>query len=248
MKRYCCDCGLGSIRTETAPKAVIKSYKLFKVDKQGNPYPLFIDASEPLPIGVWLNADSPDFGAMENLASGDYKVTRSNEVFECKKPTKTMLTKQDKAVLRYVNVSRYKDGSVNISNYGINGSGSVEKFALRPGWHSTNAPSARHIGGRSKTDKRPTFRRNNEMWFEIECSAEKDYNAAAQASKSKAKGLLHIPKNGYYEFQTNSNANPLQTWVISGAIRIVKPISANMAAVICKAKGIREDLPYKDQL
>ena len=31
-------------------------------------------------------------------------------------------------------------------NYGINGSGAVETYALRPGWHAGSLPTMRQIG------------------------------------------------------------------------------------------------------
>ena len=54
------------------------------------------------------------------------------------------------------------------------------------------------------------------------------------------------PLDGYYNFKTNSNANHNQDWFISGAIKIVRPLTEEEGRKISRSKGIKEDLPYKD--
>lgn len=48
-----------SRRRKPAPKKTVKAYKLFRVDarKPGQLFPLFVNANDPVEIGVWLDAD-----------------------------------------------------------------------------------------------------------------------------------------------------------------------------------------------
>lgn len=237
------------VREGSMPVKTQKAFKLFKVDEQGNPHPLFIDSKAPLFTGVWLDAESPKLDDMKALDEGYYLIEKDGKSTNVGKPTKQMVeqiaARADGS--RYMNVSHYSDGSKKVSNVGINGSGSVSTFAMRPGWHITNAPSARHIGAVGADGKTKAYRRPDERWFEVEYAADKDYNEEARQSKSKSKGIdEHIPEDGFYEFKTNSNANPNQTWIISGAMRILRPLSESEARSICRKMNIEEDLPYKD--
>ena len=48
-----------AVRTRPAPKKTIKAYKLMRVmeTQKGKVFPLFVDAAQPAPIGVWLDAE-----------------------------------------------------------------------------------------------------------------------------------------------------------------------------------------------
>ena len=48
-----------SRRRKPAPKETVKAYKLFRVDarKPGQLFPLFVNANDPVDMGVWLDAD-----------------------------------------------------------------------------------------------------------------------------------------------------------------------------------------------
>lgn len=49
----------------TEPKNTVKAYKLFKRKKDGNIYPLFVNANKPVPIGQWLDAEEGTQGKSE---------------------------------------------------------------------------------------------------------------------------------------------------------------------------------------
>lgn len=49
----------------TEPKNTVKAYKLFKRKKDGNIYPLFVNANKPVPIGQWLDAEEGPQGKSE---------------------------------------------------------------------------------------------------------------------------------------------------------------------------------------
>ena len=262
-----------SLRTKPDPKKTIKVYKLFNVDENGNPQALFIDAANSLETGVWYDADSPTIKDLENLETEwSYLLDNDGNVVDKKPlkrgkggnfvglPSKAEVNKATQEGQRWMTVSTSKSGEKAYHTVGINGAGGVSTYALRPGWHATNVPSARHIGV-GKDGANAKYRGANQRWFEIEISADVDYNEEARErylkahptySREKAysdlKGDIpeRIPEDGYYNFKTNSNANPNQDWYIAGAIKIVRPLTEEEGRKISRSKGIAEDLPYKD--
>lgn len=114
--------------------------------------------------------------------------------------------------------SRYGGEARSYYNYGINGSGSVSIFAMRPGWHAGSLPTMRQIGkGNAKNLRDDTF-----VWVDGEIPAEIDYNEEAQ--KNADKDIPdHIPTDGYYLKATNANKEASQAdkvgWYVAGAFR-----------------------------
>ena len=254
-----------SVRKKPAPQKTKKAYKLFKVDVNGNPHALFIDKASNLEQGIWYDADCPNIDSIKNLDAGyTYLMDMDGVVYDKRssdrKLNKGEVKEASEKGLRWMSVTEGAKGTKLVRNVGINGSGTVSMYALRPGWHATSAPSARHIGS-TDGGKEVRYRRPDERWFEIEISADNDYNDEARerymASHPKAKrddvyanmkGDItdKIPEDGFYNFKTNSNANPNQSWYISGSIRIVRPIGEKEAQRICDKEGVAYDLPYKD--
>ena len=125
-------------------------------------------------------------------------------------------------------------------NWGINGSaksktgeGSASLYALRPGWHFGDLPSMRQIGYQSDSGAKD-MRLDNQVWVEVEMSADVDYNEEAR-SNYNGDIPTHIPKDGYYEFATNptqkktksgdsANDKSKGNWYVSGAFKIVRPL------------------------
>lgn len=114
--------------------------------------------------------------------------------------------------------SRYGGEARSYYNYGINGSGSVSIFAMRPGWHAGSLPTMRQIGkGSAKNLRDDTF-----VWVDGEIPAEIDYNEEAQ--KNADKDIPdHIPTDGYYLKATNANKEASQAdkvgWYVAGSFR-----------------------------
>ena len=112
--------------------------------------------------------------------------------------------------------SRYGGENRSYYNYGINGSGSVSTFAMRPGWHAGSLPTMRQIGkGSGKNLRDDTF-----VWVEGEIPADIDYNEEAQ--KNADKDIPdHIPTDGFYLKATNANKEASQAdkvgWYVAGA-------------------------------
>lgn len=93
-------------------------------------------------------------------------------------------------------------------NLGINGSGTVSTYSMRPGWHAGSLPTMRQIGkgpGRNLRDDR--F-----VWVEGEISADVDYNEEAQGNPDNDIPT-HIPVDGF--IRTDEDGNVLEYGVFS---------------------------------
>lgn len=244
-----------SVREGDDPKASAQAYKLFNVDEKGLPHALFIDAANALELGTWYDADSPLIKDMEDLEPGaTYYIDRDGNTElrrfnnKAQSPSKSDLEEAAREGGRFIYVGVYKDakrkGQKSYANWGLNGSGQISTFAMRPGWHMTNVPAARHIGA-GRNGGEAMYRRPNQRWFLVEYATDVDYREEAAQSPTKDIAT-HIPTDGWYSFRTNTNAEADQDWIISGALKIVRPVSEREAHRIAREAGVPEDLPYKD--
>ena len=246
-----------SVRTKPAPTKVETAYKLFNVDENDEPHALFIDGANALGRYMWLDADSPLVKDLEKLEPGfTYLVDKDGNAVQKqyknkqKSPSKAEVEEATANGSRYILVSQYANGKKSYHNWGINGSGQVSKFAMRPGWHLTDAPSARHIGkGRNPEIKQEAmYRKPNQKWFKVEYAADVDYHEEASANPTKDI-QTHIPEDGWYSFKTNTNANDVnQNWIISGSIRILDPLTRDEVRRLNLEKGVPDDLDYEDEV
>ncbi len=230
--------GLGSIRTEKAPKKTIIVYKLMRLDG-GKLYPLFIDRSEPVKIGVWYNADAPDFDTLKKLDANFYYLMDGKNVVEkrSKSPSKSDVDAVTKKGYRYIfieettKLQRRFGENRKYWNVGITGSNAVGLFSMRAGWHAGSLPTMRQIGkGKNKDLRDDRF-----VWTECEISADIDYNTEAQQNPDKDLPTK-MPENGYYLKATNADKVKSQAnligWYVAGAIKINRIISDKEARQI----------------
>ena len=128
----------------------------------------------------------------------------------------------------------------------------TKSFAERPGWHAGDTPSAMHIGARIPGSTKPSYRRNDEVWAEIEMSADVDWQPEANRRGTNKDGKLvpskadikdQLPKDGFYRYKTNPNMRG--EWLIGGAIKINRILSDQEVASINEANGT-QDLPRID--
>ena len=238
-------------RTKPAPKKMLPGYKLFNVDKFGRPHTLFIDANMPLGEGVLYDAVSPALEELEKLDEGNYYVTKDGEYKKIERaPGVEDVNKAAMDGGRYMKVGHYADGSKSYYNYGLNGTGDVATFALRPGWHLTTAPTMHQLGAADESvsgnKSKPVWRRPNQRWFKIEYSADVDYGAEGKLRKG-TNDMQTMPTDGFYYKATNGQANTnKQQWIIAGTIRIVKPLNESEVKALNEKLGTPQDLPYKD--
>lgn len=98
-------------------------------------------------------------------------------------------------------------------------------LSLRPGYHSTYVPYTDWIGKRS--DDGTLLQKKNTVWCECEVSGKEQI-------VTERNGLRHLPKS-WYRFKTNTKQKT--PWVISDNIKIIKVLSDEEVATICKANG-----------
>lgn len=118
---------------------------------------------------------------------------------------------QKDAEKRYSDTRRYY-------NIGLNGSGDVGEYALRPGWHAGSHPTMRQIGkGKNKNLRDDTF-----VWVEGYVPDDVEYQTEAEGNIDKDIPT-HIPTDGHYLMLTNPNAKAAQAdrvgWYVAGAFR-----------------------------
>jgi hypothetical protein len=142
-------------------------------------------------------------------------------------------------------------------------------LALRPGWHAAPSPFAKQLGGKDKglpnyTSHLPNYRKNDEVWVEVEIAADENWQPEAnrrgvvyKTSNPKTgavKGKLNpataeikdeIPVDGYYRYKTS--ANMAGRWFVSGAIKHNRILSDDEVLRINKLHGV-SDLPRKEPL
>ena len=247
-----------SLRQEPAPKKTQWGFKLMTVDENGLPHAMFIDAAAPYEYGVWYNADSPKLENLLHLEPGyAYLVDADDNADMATRkpirkvngsfrglPSKAEVNQATTDGKRWMVIDKYADGSANVQNVGINGSGGISTFALRPGIHAVDIPSMAHIGARSEGSKKIDTRRPNQRWFLIEYPVDNDYNQEAYGHRTKDI-REHLPENGWYSFQTNSGAEARQHWFITGGMKIVGAVSEADIRKFAKDRGFEEDLPWK---
>lgn len=185
-----------------------KTRKAYKLFKMrdGKLYPLFIGANSPVETGAWLDAKGENFFLIDNR--GRKRV-----------PAKTG------------NWTTMADGK------------KMKTLAFRPGWHSGDMPYAIQIA--PKNGHGQASRYENDVWAEIEISADNNYTQEALSNASTTKKgtvnareaqLAKVPKDGFYPYKTNSNAEG--EWFISGAIKVNKVLTEDEVNGILQDHGI----------
>ena len=236
MNEYTITDGLGSVRTEAAPKKTITAYKLMRL-VDGQLYPLFVDRSAPVQMGVWYNADAPALDVLQSLDFGYHLIDlQTQEVIRHADSVGKADVKRATAnnqrwihVIQQATKIGYKQVGISESN------GSEvknESYSYRPGWHCGELPVMNQVA-KKKTKTFPGYLPEDCVFVEVEISADVDYNAEARANGGE---LYYIPKNGYYVRCTNADKKAAQAdecdWYIAGAVRLNRIISDREARQI----------------
>lgn len=227
-----------SVRTKPAPEKTQPVYKLMRLGEDGKLYPLFIGSAEAIELGTWYDADSPNLGDLTKLPSGIHLVSNDTgeamtfEQFKAEHPEIEIKGKRPNVAavnwatangMRWIEIEdkataqrRYEGESRSYYNLGINGSGQVGQFAMRPGWHAGSLPSMRQIGkGKDKNLRDDSF-----VWVRGRVPADVDYQAEADANPDKDIPT-HIPTDGFYMKATNANKKASQAdkigWYVAGS-------------------------------
>lgn len=158
---------------------------------------------------------------------------------------------------QYGDTRAYYNWGVNGSSKTESGEGSASLYALRPGWHFGEVPTMHQIGYDGVEGD--TVRLDNQVWVEVEMSADVDYNAEA-ASNWGGDIPTHIPTDGYYKFATNPTQKKTKggnteadltksDWYVAGAFKVNRILSDSEADAIVenynKKHGKNVPLDYR---
>lgn len=234
----------GKLIRAIKPKKTVKAYKLFTKGKDGNLYPLFVDADTPIKQGEFISAVIPD---SVFTAPNGKKYVPSRGTSGKKGTGDSIQIPDDKTRQELIKKGFLPEGSK---------AKSVKAVALRPGWHSGDSPAAPHIGNEYKGQK---YRGEDQVWAEVEIPADVNWQEIADANASivksgKRKGLLNVseaqitdklPSGGYYRYKTNPNMQG--NWLISGEMKVNRILDAEEVKKLNKEAGV-EDLPTLSEL
>lgn len=227
-----------SVSHEQEPEATIKVYKVFTLDKDGDPSALFVSGKDRLPMGVWLNAqDTWHFTAVNGK---DYVPSTRNPNGRGGKTGSSVLIPNDQVRKELIQRGFLPDGSK--AKY-------ITALAYRPGWHAADLPYFPQGGKQDPESNYGNVHRSNQVVFECELSANKDYTetARSQAKAYNSDGkfvvrnadLQYMPKDGYYQYTTNQFLKDEDKghWYIGGAMKINRALTQEECDTILKENG-----------
>lgn len=227
-----------SVSHEQEPEATIKVYKVFTLDKDGDPSALFVSGKDKLPMGVWLNAqDTWHFTAANGK---DYVPSTRNPNGRGGKTGSSVLIPNDQVRKELIQRGFLPDGSK--AKY-------ITALAYRPGWHAADLPYFPQGGKQDPESNYGNVHRSNQVVFECELSANKDYTetARSQAKAYNSDGkfvvrnadLQYMPKDGYYQYTTNQFLKDEDKghWYIGGAMKINRALTQEECDTILKENG-----------
>lgn len=227
-----------SVSHEQEPEATIKVYKVFTLDKNGDPSALFVSGKDKLPMGVWLNAqDTWHFTAANGK---DYVPSTRNPNGRGSKTGSSVLIPYEQVRQELIQRGFLPEGSK--AKY-------ITALAYRPGWHAADLPYFPQGGKQDPESNYGNVHRANQVVFECELSASRDYTETARnqpkAYNSEGKfvarnaDLQYMPKNGYYQYTTNQFLKDEDKghWYIGGAMKINRALTQEECDTILKENG-----------
>lgn len=221
-----------------------KAYKLFTKGKDGNLYPLFVDADTPVRQGEFIDAVIPK--AAFKAPNGKFYVPSKGT--GGKKGTGDSIEIPDDATRQKLIEEGFLPKGSKAKT--------VKAVAMRPGWHAGDSPAAPHIGNEYKGKK---YRSEDQVWAEVEMPADTDWQTIANSRASivksgKRKGEINVkeaeitdqlPDSGFYRYKTNPNMQG--NWLISGQMKVNRVLDADEVKRLNKEAG-SEDLPTLNEL
>ena len=227
-----------SISHEQEPEATIKVYKVFTLDKDGDPSALFVSGKDKLPMGVWLNAqDTWHFTAANGK---DYVPSTRNPNGRGGKTGSSVLIPNEQVRKELIQRGFLPDGSK--AKY-------ITALAYRPGWHAAALPYFPQGGKQDPESNYGNVHRSNQVVFECEFSANRDYTETARSQTKAYNGegkfvarnadLQYMPKDGYYQYTTNQFLKDEDKghWYIGGAMKINRALTQEECDTILKENG-----------
>jgi len=249
------------------------AYKLFVKSEDEKLYPLFVNASDEIPVNEWLEADFPDVafkGKTQKGGEGWYVPTKGakRSKGEQAKATGDRIVIPDEETRQKLIDAGFiteKTGRTKDAPYG-----KVTAVAARPGYHASVNPVAEHLGPqdikvtkdevaklldagvnpkaiRHRGDQYYVKRRaEDQYWAEVEMADDtSDELRAYMESQGRTDINDKVPKGGSYSY-VDGQADG-DTWVVGGDMKVKKVLSREEAKAAQEAAGVK-DLPYRDEI
>lgn len=230
-----------SLRITRPPKKTKTVYKTFYVDTNGKPSALFIGNNENLPMNVWLDAKEA-FHFTDPNNKLEYVPSMPNPTN--KKAGKTGDTHSFDEATRQELIKR---------GYIKKKAKTVTALAYRPGWHAGDLPFFPQGGKVIAGSNYGKVHRWNQVVFEIEVDADKDYTEEAQNQPKARKkdgslnptkaDLQYMPEHGFYQYTTNPTIKKLTggkgDWFISHSIKIKRALTEEECNKILAESGMK---------
>ena len=230
-------------RVKPAPKKTVKVYKVFTLADDGSPTALFIGGTEKLPQGVWLDAISAyHFTAPNGL---NYVPSTQNPYTKGGK-TGVSVEIPNETVKQELIERGFLPANSKATK--------ITALAYRPGWHAGTMPFFPQGGMKPPKGVKTNYEnihRYNQVVFECELAADKDYTSEAEAQpkarkkdgslNSKKADLQYMPEDGFYYYATNpmTHGHPeLGMWAISGSLKINRALSQEECDRILKENNL----------
>ena len=249
-----------------------KAYKLFVKGEDGELYPLFVDANQPVKKGEFLEANFPDvaFKGKRGATSKEsfYVPTKGAERSKGEKPKNTgtrIMIPDEETRQKLIDAGFITDRTKRTKEAPF---GKVTAVAARPGWHSSQMPVATHLGPQDlKVSKKEAEklvaagvtseaikRRGNQFYVkrraedqvfaEVEMADDVDYQSML-AKEGRSDINDRVPKGGSYRY-SDGQADSDQ-WVVGGDMRVNRELSREEARKLQEELGVK-DLPYRDEV
>jgi len=230
-----------SLRITRPPKKTRTVYKTFYVDSHGKPSALFIGNSENIPMNVWVDAKDA-FHFTDPTNGNMYVPSMKNPTNKDAGKTGDMHSFDEETRKELI-----KRGFITEK------AKSVTALAYRPGWHAGDLPFFPQGGKKVKGSNYGNIHRWNQVVFEIEIDADKDYTEEAQnqpkarkedgSLNPKKADLQYMPEHGFYQYTTNPTVKQ-QTggkgdWFISHSIRIKRALTEDECNKILADNGMK---------
>lgn len=220
------------------PQKTIKVYKVFTMDKEGNPTAMFVSGKDKLPIGVWMDAQDTWHFKGEN--GRDYIPSTRNPNGRGNKTGISMPIPSEEIRQELIKRKFLPEGST---------AKNITVLAYRPGWHAADLPYFPQGGKQQAESNYGNVHRHNHVVFECELAADVDYTekAHAQFKAHKADGtfiprnadLQYMPKDGFYQYTTNQFLKDEDKghWYIGGAMKINRALTQEECDKILAENG-----------
>ena len=249
------------------------AYKLFVKGEDGKLYPLFVNASDEIPVNQWLEADFPDVafkGKTQKGGEGWYVPTKGakRSKGEVAKATGDRIVIPDEETRQKLIDAGFiteKTGRTEKAPYGM-----VTAVAARPGYHASVNPVAEHLGpqdikvSKAEADKLvesginpKAIRRRGDQYY-VKRRAEDQYWAEVDMAddtsdelraymKERGRSDINdkVPKGGSYSY-VDGQADG-DTWVVGGDMKVKRVLTREEAKAAQEAAGVK-DLPYRDEV